>query len=148
MDKWLKKFSDPEPKNDTDNTDRFRTKANMSVLSISSQGLLDPNLESIPETRTDNTDRLDPKMNVSVLSVSPEDPFGENSHFYDFEERLAIAEHDGHQSSSQTQRIAYLDTFITILSNLAKNDPHKDWLAQKIQIALATLEARNLSWLN
>lgn len=110
MDKWLKKFSDPDPQN-----------------------------------YTDNTDRLNPKTNVSVLSVPSQSPFDENSLHYDFEERLAIAEYDGQQTEIQTQRIAYLDAFITILSNLAKNDLHKDWLAKKIQIAVKSLETQGFS---
>ena len=67
---------------------------------------------------------------------------------YEFEERLAIAEYDGQQTPQQAQHIAYLDAFISILSTLAEDDPHQDWLAQKIQIALATLEEQNFPTLN
>ena len=67
---------------------------------------------------------------------------------YEFEERLAIAEYDGQQTPLQAQRIAYLDAFISLLLDLAKDDLEKGWLAQKIQIALATLEAQNFQMLN
>lgn len=67
---------------------------------------------------------------------------------YDFEERLAIAEIDGHQIPLQALRIAYLDAFISILSTLTEDDPHKDGLAEKIQTALATLERQNFPTLN
>jgi hypothetical protein len=67
---------------------------------------------------------------------------------YEFEERFAIAEYDGQQTPLQAQRIAYLDVFISFLSDEAKDDLQKDWLAQKIQTALATLEAQNFPMLN
>ncbi len=60
-----------------------------------------------------------------------------------YEERIAIAEMDGKQPPIEAHCIAYLDAFISILSDLAENEPHQDWLAHKIQIALATLEARH-----
>lgn len=82
---------------------------------------------------------------MSVLSVPFQRTFNEEFLRYDFEERLAIAEHDGQQTEMQAQRIAYLDRFITILSNLAQNDPHKDWLAQKIQTAVKLLETQRFS---
>ncbi len=43
---------------------------------------------------------------------------------YDYEERLAIAEIDGNQNPIEAQRIAYLDAFISLLSDLAEKDPH------------------------
>jgi hypothetical protein len=67
---------------------------------------------------------------------------------YEFEEQAAIAEYDGQQTPQQAQRIAYLDAFISLLYALVKDDPHKDWLAQKIQIALASLEEQNFPTLN
>lgn len=66
----------------------------------------------------------------------------------DYEERIAIAEVDGNQNPLQAHRIAYQDAFISILSTLAEDDPHQDWLAQKIQTTLATLEAQNFPTLN
>ena len=57
---------------------------------------------------------------------------------YEFEERAAIAEYDGQQA----QRIAYLDAFISILSDLAEKDHNQDWPAQKIKKVLANLEAQ------
>ena len=67
---------------------------------------------------------------------------------YEFEERAAIAEYDGQQTQLQAKRIAYLDAFVSILSTLVEDDLQKDWLAQKIQTALATLEAQNFPALN
>lgn len=66
-----------------------------------------------------------------------------DSFLCDFEEQIAIAEVDGNQTPIEAHRIAYLDAFIAILSDLAENNPHQDWLAQQIQRALATLEAQN-----
>ena len=90
-------------------------------------------------------------MNMSGLSGSTRDilekivfPYGE----HDFEERIAIAEVDGNQNPIQAHRIAYFDAFISLLSALVEKDPHQDWLAQKIQTALATLEAQNFPRLN
>ena len=86
----------------------------------------------------------------SGLSVPPEGlfPLDRDSLLYGFEERVAIAEVDGNQNPIQAHRIAYLDAFISLLSALAENDPHQSWLAQKIQTALATLEAQNFPTLN
>ena len=67
---------------------------------------------------------------------------------YDFEERLAIAEYDGGQISVDAHGIAYLDAFLTILFELSARDPQKDLLAQKIQIAIADLEAQGLHTIN
>lgn len=66
----------------------------------------------------------------------------------DYEERLAIAEYDGQQTLTQAHRMAYLDAFISLLSDLAEDDPHQDWLAEKIQTVLATLEDQNFLTLN
>ncbi len=65
-----------------------------------------------------------------------------------YEERLSIAEYDGEASTLQAHRMAYLDAFITILTDLSSSETQRDWLAEKIQIALATLEAQNLPTLN
>jgi len=67
---------------------------------------------------------------------------------YGFEERAAIVEIDGKQNPLQTHRIAYLDSFISILWALTEDAPHQDWLAQKIQTALAALEAKTFQTLN
>lgn len=64
---------------------------------------------------------------------------------YEFEERTAIAEYDGNQTPIEAHRIAYLDAFISILSDLAEESLHQDWLVHKIQIALETLEAQHFS---
>jgi len=94
------------------------------------------------------TDRLDPKTNVSVMSVPAPSTFDKDSLLYEFEERLSIADSDGYQPSVQAQKIAYLDAFISLLSDLAEDDPHQDWLAQQIQTALSILEAQNFPTLN
>lgn len=46
--------------------------------------------------------------NLSTLSSLSEE----------YEERLAIAEYDGHQTHMQAQRVAYLDAFIAVLHRL------------------------------
>ena len=58
-----------------------------------------------------------------------------------YEERLA--EIYGNQLPLHAERIAYLDAFISIISDLAENDLHQDWPAEKIQIALETLESHH-----
>ena len=123
-----------------------------SVLTREKTEKLNQNKEKIKiaaekETSTDSTDRFKTNANVSVLSVPTGGVLGQNS-FYPYEERLAIAEVDGNQNPIQAHRIAYLDAFITLLSALAEDDPHQDWLAQKIQTALATLEALRFSTLH
>ena len=54
---------------------------------------------------------------------------------YDFEERLAIAEYDGHQTTTQAERIAYLDAFLAVLATLPYEDTEGDWLGQRIKAA-------------
>jgi hypothetical protein len=53
----------------------------------------------------------------------------------DFEERLAIAEYDGHQSPFQAQRIAYQDAFVAVLATLPHEDATGDWLGQRMGAA-------------
>ncbi|MBS0271179.1 MAG: hypothetical protein JSR85_00855 [Proteobacteria bacterium] len=84
---------------------------------------------------------------MSVLSV-PHVRTLDQDYYYPYAERIAIAEHDGNQTSLQAARIAYLDTFLSILFDISEFDPQRNWLAQKIQTALATLEAQNFPTLN
>ena len=52
-----------------------------------------------------------------------------NDLLYEFNERLAIAEHDGGQTPLEAHRMAYLDTFLSILFDLSATDPQKTgWL--------------------
>ena len=141
MNKWLNQFL--EKPDISDNTDRFGSNINMSDLSGRPQGLLKENLGNTSEIGPDISDRFDPSVNMSGLSGRSPSTFNEDSLCYDFEERLAIAEQNGYQTPIQAQRIAYLDAFISILSNLAEADPQKDWLAQKIQTAITALEAQS-----
>lgn len=62
--------------------------------------------------------------------------FSKGSELLDeYEERLAIAEHDSRQGSVQAQRIAYLDAFMSVLASLPYEDPTEDWLGQRIRSA-------------
>lgn len=100
------------------------------------------------ETSTDKIDRFEMTANMSVLSVPSRDPFDKESLLYDFEERLAIAEHDGQQSPSQAERIAYQDAFISVLMMIpqeADEASHdNDWLDARITAAKEWLQAQNL----
>ncbi len=140
MSKWLTKFL-PD-KNGTDKPDRFSLKTNMSVLSVPSGGLLDQNLGNMPEVRPDKPDRFNLETNMSVLSVPSEGLLvGKKPYLFDgdfvlqnFEERIAIAQYDGHQNTTQAQRIAYQDSFIAVLNTLPYEENYgKDWLAQRIK---------------
>ncbi|HUX79696.1 MAG TPA: hypothetical protein VMW10_08155 [Alphaproteobacteria bacterium] len=66
----------------------------------------------------------------------------------DYEERLAIAEHDGHQTLLQAERIAYQDAFISVLVTLPQeayeNSHRGDWLDDRIRTAKDWLQAQNL----
>ncbi len=176
MSKWLNLFLENEIVNRSDKSDRFKFEPNMSPLSLCSRELLDEKLEKLENNHSkggDRSDRFRFEMNMSPLSLrarglldekmvnTPEpdisnkpDPNLDFSGLSgpslreNFEERLAIAEMDGKQNPLQAHRIAYLDAFISILSTLAEDDPHQDWLQQKIQTALATLEAQNFPMLN
>jgi hypothetical protein len=78
MSKWLDKFLRKDHQNRTDNTDRFDSKVNVSVLSVPPVGPFDKNLGNMSGVRTDSTDRLDPKVNMSVLSVPSMGLFAKN----------------------------------------------------------------------
>jgi hypothetical protein len=54
---------------------------------------------------------------------------------YGFEERLAIAEHDGGQTPTQAERIAYVDAFVSVLVTLPYEDFGKDWFLGRIRAA-------------
>ena len=146
MNKWLNQFLEKP-----DISDRFDSKVNMSGLSGRPQRILDQNLENMPETAPDISDRFDSNVNMSGLSGRPGNVFEKNFSSYgkhDFEERIAIAEMDGNQNPFQAHCIAYLDAFISLLSTLAEEGPHRGWLTQKIQTTLAILEAKNFRALN
>lgn len=48
---------------------------------------------------------------------------------------MAIAEYDGDQTSTQAERIAYMDAFMSVLATLPYEDAKEDWLPQKIRTA-------------
>lgn len=129
MTKWLTKFLENRSEKCTDNTDRFNSKTNMSVLSVQPEGAFHKNLKNEPKKRTDITDRFNSETNMLELSLHD-----------NFDERISIAEYDGHQTPIHAERIAYLDTFLTLLFELTTSDPHKEWLIQKIQAARSNLE--------
>ncbi len=137
-----------KPEVRTDKTDRFNSNANVSVLSVPSEGHLDKNLENMLESCTDSTDRFNPNANMSVLSVPSQGPLDKTSLLNDFEERLAIAEYDGFQSSFQAQRIAYQDAFINVLNTLPYEEEEgyydEDWLMRRIKTAQGWLVAQGL----
>lgn len=77
---------------------------------------------------------------------APEKPFliQVSSLSEDYEERLAIAEYDGHQTSVQAQRIAYQDAFITVLNALPfKDTEREDWFEERIKAAREWLLAQS-----
>lgn len=138
----------------TDITDKSNSEGLLSVLSVPPQRLLGKNLENISETRTDITDKC---FFPSGLSVQSERHFKEASRddlmkeaiFDDFEERLAITEYDGHQPSSQAQRIAYLDAFMAVLAALPWESPDQEgyennWLDSKISAAREWLKDQGM----
>jgi hypothetical protein len=99
----------------------------------------------MPEVRPDKPDRFTMETNMSVLSGSPEGLLDKSSLLDDFEERLAIAEYDGQQNSTQAQRIAYQDSFIAVLNTLPYEENYrKDWLKERIKAAQVWLIAQGL----
>jgi hypothetical protein len=65
----------------------------------------------------------------------------------DYEERLAIAEYDGHQTPLQAERIAYQDAFISVLTTLPQEVPHltqgEDWFDARVRAAKEWLHSQN-----
>ena len=128
-----------------DISDKFGSNMDMSDLSGSPQRLLEKNLGNMLRMISDKSDNNTLKPD---LSLPFRNTFDKDSLRYDFQERLAAVEHDGHQTATQAHQVAYLDAFISILSSLTEEELHKDWLAERIQIALATLETQRFSTLN
>lgn len=121
MNKWLHKFMEKP-----DISDRFE--------------LLDKKMENMHGVGPDKPDRLDPNLNMSGLSGRAPGLLEKNYCPYpydirDFEERLAIAEYDGHQNATQAERIAYVDAFMAVLATLPYEGLEGDWLAQRVREA-------------
>lgn len=99
---------------------------------------------------TDRTDKPNGGGHLSVLSVSPKGAFGKPSFLDDFEERLAIAEYDGHRSSTQAQHIAYQDAFIAVLNTLPYESMERgceeSWLDQRIKAAKERLSTEKITF--
>jgi len=169
MSKWLNQFLENMPSVLSDKSDSWNPKPDLALLSPPTMGVLGKNLENMPGAHNDKSDNWNLKPDLALLSPPSMDVFEKNlknmsgsisdksdnwdshtiSSFYDnYQERVAIAELDGKQNPVQARCIAYLDAFISLLSDLAENDSHRDWLSEKVQTALTTLEAQNLSSLN
>ncbi|HUX78424.1 MAG TPA: hypothetical protein VMW10_01555 [Alphaproteobacteria bacterium] len=94
---------------------------------------------------TDNTDKPHGEGHLSVLSVLSGGPFSESSLLDDFEERIAIAEYDGRQTTTQALRIAYQDAFAAVLNTLPYEENYgNNWLEQRIKAAQSWLTAQGL----
>jgi hypothetical protein len=134
-----------------DKSARFKLRANMSpneggllsVLSVPTQGVLDQNLENMSKPKPYKPDKTDPEKHLSGLSGSLYGLFGKIPFTFsngsdlldEYEERIAIAEYDGHQSTTQAQRIAYLDAFVSVLATLPYENVEGDWLSHRIRAA-------------
>lgn len=131
----------------SDKTDRLGSNLNLSGLSGRPQGLSDENLEINSSTGGDKSARFKFESNMSPLSLRPRGLFtlDRDSLLYGFEERIAIAEYDGLQTSTQVERIAYLDAFMAVLATLPYEDVEGDWLGQRIKAAQAWLLEQGLS---
>ena len=166
-DKWDENLENM-PGGGPDKPDRLDLSLNLSGLSGSPWGLLGENLSNMSKLGpdiSDNTDkpdisdkpnRLGPNLNLSGLAGPSQGdlnktsvfPYEGSSLLDDFEERLAIAEYDGQQSSTQAQRIAYQDAFITVLNTLPYEEAEgyydEDWLTRRIKAAQSWLVAQGL----
>lgn len=54
---------------------------------------------------------------------------------YEYNERAAIAEYDGHQTRAQAQGTAYLDAFMAVLADLPYKNVEDDWMEHRIKAA-------------
>ena len=137
LDEKLEKVENNHSKGG-DKSARFRFEPNMSPLSLRPRGLLDEKMEKVENNYSKGGDksarfRFEPNM-YGLPGASLRESF---------EERLAIAEYDGQQTPLQVERIAYLDAFLTLLFDLTALNPQRDWLAQKVQAAVTTLETQH-----
>jgi hypothetical protein len=135
-----------------DKTDKCLPPAGLSILSAPPQGTLDENGENTLPIRTDTTDKPQEAPSSEIFCVPskkfPACPFDRFSLLTDFEERLAIAEYDGHQSPQQAQRTAYQDAFMAVLSALPEVDTpessSEDWFDQRIKASQAWLSVQGV----
>ena len=72
------------------------------------------------------------------------DPVKSDELLDSFEERLAIAEYDGHESIAQAERIAYRDAFVSVLVTLPYEDVEGDWLSRRAKAAHKWLLAQGI----
>lgn len=142
MGKWLNKFMGNTPKVTSDKSDNNTPQLDLSLLSLPYQSTFDENLGNIDRTSSDKSDNNDLKPDLSLLSPPSQGVFDKNSLLYNFQERVAIAEVDGNKNPLQAHRIAYLDTFLTLLFEITALDSQRDWLVQRVQSALNNFEAQ------
>jgi hypothetical protein len=133
MGVWLTRFLTHKT---TDKPDNQNMGGDLSVLSVLSQGDFSKNSQNMNTKVTDKPDNQNMEGGLSVLSVPG------SSVQEEFEERLAIAEYDGHQSTAQAERIAYQDAFIAILLSLPEQHSSpkislNEWLNRRIHSAKA-----------
>lgn len=131
MSKWLNSFLQKrghfEP----------NKKGPLSAVSVPPKGLS----LTVEKNRPTNVLTELTRDHQSGLSVPPGGlfPLDWNSLLYEFEERLAIAEHDGQQNSLEAHRIAYQDAFISVLNALSDQESAemelKLWLTHRIKRA-------------
>jgi len=123
MSKWLNSF--------------LQKRGSLSAVSVPPKGRF---LE-VEENRPTNVLTELTRDHQSGLSVLPRGlfPLNRDSLLYEFEERVAIAEHDGQQNSLEAHRIAYQGAFISVLNALPDQEPAerelKLWLTQRIKCA-------------
>lgn len=152
MSRWLENFLRKEGRKTTDNTDKTVGNGDLSVLSVSSPDTFAENLENIPRNGTDNTDKSNIISTLgwpsSYLFSSSGSSIKSDTLIHDYEERLAIAEIDGHQTHLRAQRIAYLDAFVSVLVTLPQESflesSQRDWLDRRIMEAKSWLSAQGL----
>ena len=109
------------------------------VLSL--QSLASHTLERLQKNKTPSQVYSPLKNSVSyrnrvsdIQNVNPHntDMFQFSCLSDEYEERLAIAEYDGQQTSSQAERIAYLDAFVAVLLAFPHENTEGDWLSDKV----------------
>lgn len=106
-----------------------------SLKSLAS-GVLERLEKNKPETRCESN-RVRPTVQLvgpETKRTSPQKPclIQLSSLPDEYQERIAIAEYDGLQTSTQAERIAYLDAFVAVLVAFPHENTEGDWLSRKI----------------
>jgi len=147
LEHFLHKNFEDLPEVPTDKTDKPNSSLDLSVLSDTSREFLGRNQKIYLKhlLTTDKTDKPNSSLDLSDGSSTSHEKLEKTALAGEFEERIAIAEYDGQQSTLQAQRIAYHDAFIAALTTIPYETAYQsNWFSQHIKDSQAWLVSQGI----